>query len=353
MHKLVILFSAAAAALFCDWLHLPAPWFFGPLVVAAFFSLRGWSSFAVTRKKSVAAQAVIGTTMGASFSPSTLRAIPEHFFVIGFAIVSILLVCLLNGWLLTRWTKLDPATAFLGTLPGGAGEMVALSDSLGADTRIVVVMQYARLLMILLALFITTACLKHGHSGGSPLVQEAPSGLTLLQVGLMSLLTLAGFIAGTRTKIPAGAFLVPSLLYLGAVFAGFQLGRWPIWVIALAYMVMALRIGAQFNPSTVGAIRALLKPLVGTSFVLLLAAFGLAQWFAFEMRLDLASSYLAAAPGGLDSVAAVAAEFQADSAVILTIHFARLMSVLLIGPWIVMGGSRWLRSGQQAQTVPP
>jgi uncharacterized membrane protein AbrB (regulator of aidB expression) len=31
----------------------------------------------------------------------------------------------------------NPATSFLGTIPGGAGAMAAMSDSLHADTRFV------------------------------------------------------------------------------------------------------------------------------------------------------------------------------------------------------------------------
>jgi hypothetical protein len=45
------------------------------------------------------------------------------------------------------------------------------------------------------------------------------------------------------------------------------------------------------------------------------------------MGLDPVSAYLAATPGGLDSVAAVAAELQGDTAVILTVHLVRLLCV--------------------------
>jgi membrane AbrB-like protein len=344
MRKVFLLLSAAAISLLCDRFHFPAAWFFGPLMAAAVFALRDWEVLSISRKSSIAAQSVIGAAMGASFSPTTLCAIPGHLIVIGVAIFSILFVCLFNGWLLTRWTRLDPITAFLGTLPGGAGEMAAMSDSLRADTRLVVVMQYARLLMILVVLFIAMAFLNHKvvHpvSAGALMPDKTNNGL---QYVLLTLLTIAGYFAGTRTRIPAGAFLIPSLLYLALVLAGIQPGHWPLPLLAAAYAVMGLRIGAQFNPSTIAAIKSLILPLVGTSIVLLLGAVGLAQWFGHEMHLDIVSAYLAATPGGLDSVAAVATELQANSAIILTIHLVRLMSVLLIGPWLVVGGSRWMR----------
>jgi uncharacterized protein len=106
---------------------------------------------------------VIGTALGAGFSPATLLTLPKHFSIFAFAVVFILLTSLFNGWLLTRRTRLDVATAFLGTMPGGAGEMAAMSESLRADSRLVVIMQYTRLLLILASLALVTPFLSH-HS---------------------------------------------------------------------------------------------------------------------------------------------------------------------------------------------
>jgi len=47
------------------------------------------------------------------------------------------------------------------------------------------------------------------------------------------------------------------------------------------------------------------------------------------------SSFLSATPGGLDSIAVMANELNADSTVVLTVHFCRLMLVLILGPQLV------------------
>jgi membrane AbrB-like protein len=117
----------------------------------------------VARSVYLAAQAVVGTALGAGFSPATLLTLPRHFSIFAFAVIFILLSSLFNGWILTRSTRLDVATAFLGTMPGGAGEMAAMSESLGADSRLVVIMQYTRLLLILASLALATPFLSH-HS---------------------------------------------------------------------------------------------------------------------------------------------------------------------------------------------
>ena len=143
--------------------HLPAAWLFGPLVASALFAVRDWQAVELPRSVYIAAQAVVGTALGAGFSPATLLTLPRHFSIFAFAVIFILLTSLFNGWILTRSTRLDVATAFLGTMPGGAGEMAAMSDSLGADSRLVVIMQYTRLLLILASLAMATPFLSH-HS---------------------------------------------------------------------------------------------------------------------------------------------------------------------------------------------
>jgi membrane AbrB-like protein len=136
--------------------HMPAAWLFGPLVASALFAVRDWQAFELPRSTYIAAQAVVGTALGAGFSPATLMTLPKHFSIFAFAVVFILLTSLFNGWLLTRHTRLDVATALLGTMPGGAGEMAAMSESLRADSRLVVIMQYRRLLLILASLGLVT-----------------------------------------------------------------------------------------------------------------------------------------------------------------------------------------------------
>src|SRR5258708_31433118 len=72
-----------------------------------------------------------------------------------------LVITVVIGIVLRRLTDLQPGTALLGTLPGGAGEMIAMSDSLGADVRLVTVMQYGRLLAILATISVV------GHFAGA------------------------------------------------------------------------------------------------------------------------------------------------------------------------------------------
>ena len=343
----LLLSSSVALALLFQVMHLPAGWLFGPLVVSALFAVRGWDAVAVPGPIYIGAQAVIGTALGAGFSPGTLAILPRHWVIFLSAVVFILLTSLLNGWILTRHTRVDAATAFLGTMPGGAGAMAAMSDSLHADTRLVVAMQYIRLLIILgcMALFVPLL----NHFFAHPAAATVTAVLPVTGPGniwLLMLLALAGWIAGTKTSIPAGSFLVPALLYFGLSWFGLTPGAWPLPIRCAAYLVMGIRIGGQFHASTVAAVRDLMLPVVGTTLLLLLGAVALAVLLTVEMHLDPASAYLAATPGGLDSVAVLSAELHVDTGVILAVQLVRLLCVLAFGPWLVKACTRWMGGRQ-------
>jgi membrane AbrB-like protein len=318
-----LLLSAAALALLFHAIHLPGAWMFAPLAVSATFAVRGWYAVRLPNRVYIAGQALIGTALGAGFSPSTLAVIPQHAGIFTFAVVFILLTSLFNGWLLSRFTSLDAATAFLGTMPGGAGAMAAMSDSLRADTRLVTAIQYVRLLIILGSLACVAPILKayapHLTGGGGAFMLYSTD-FVPWKFGVLALLVLAGWLAGTRTPIPAGAFLVPTVLYFLLSLGGLP---WPL--LAVAYTAMGLQIGGRFHPETITLIWRVIAPVIGTTLLLLVASLVLAVIVAELMHLDLVSAYLAATPGGLDSVAAVATDLHVDTTIVVSMHLVRLL----------------------------
>lgn len=264
---IVLLASALGLALLFHVLRLPGAWLFGSLAASAIFAVRGWCAIQFPNSVYFAGQAIIGTALGAGFSPKTLEVIPEHAGIFLFAVVFILLTSLLNGWLLSRFTALDPATSFLGTMPGGASAMAAMSDSLRADTRLVAAVQYVRLLIILASLACVAPILKahaHGAAGFGVMIFYG-SQFVSWKFGLLLLLAVVGWLAGTRTRIPAGAFLVPTVLYFLLGLRDIHPGGWPWPILATAYAVMGLQIGGRFHPQTIVMIRRVILPVVGNA----------------------------------------------------------------------------------------
>jgi membrane AbrB-like protein len=350
LHRPVILLvTALLSALAFKALHLPAAWFFGALVVSAIFAVCDWHVTELPRAVFLAGQGVIGTALGAGFSLETLYNLGRHPIVSAFAVAFILLIGALNGWLLARFTQLDVATAFLGTMPGAATPLVAMSESLRADPRLVAVMQYTRMLLILISLALVTPILSHfspSYVDQEPAITAAvlPANFVWWRLAILAVLACIGGFTGARGRIPAGAFLVPAVLYILLQLCGVQLGRLPWPVSATAYFVVGLHVGGRFRRSTIAAGRNILPAVCGTTLLLLAGSFVLAWILTLELGLDPVRAYLAATPVSIESVAAVAAELEGDAGIVFTFQFVRYLSVVMVAPWLVRACRRWLEN---------
>src|SRR6185369_4839316 len=90
------------------------------------------------------------------------------------------------GAVLARTTEMDGPTAALGMVAGGASGIVAMAGDLGGDDRLVAFMQYARVLVVVLATPVLAGVLFPGGQStaaapdGGPLLGDAGGwGLTI------------------------------------------------------------------------------------------------------------------------------------------------------------------------------
>jgi uncharacterized protein len=143
---------------------------------------------------------------------------------------------------------------------------------------------------------------------------------------ISAVIALIGAALGTRFRVPAGTMIIPAVLAAIAGIIGVPAAPWPPPVLATAYLILGLQIGANFDAAVVNQLRRLgLFALLSNIFLLGVSAL-LALCLVPLLKIDLLSAYLAATPGGLDSVAAMATDLRADAALILTVHSLRLIS---------------------------
>jgi membrane AbrB-like protein len=357
--KLALLSCILIAGSACASAHLPASWLIGSMVVSAVFAMHNWSAINVHRNAYLLIQAVIGISLSGTFSPSSLQVLAQHWLPVTLVVVLMMLFTIANAIYLMRVGKVHPATAMLGSLPGGAGEMTAISESFGADPRLVSVIQYVRLLIIILSVslishaageFISRFHFAAVQVANTEPIRELPP-LTLANFAICSAVALSGGWLGTISKIPAGTLMVPMVFALVLSASGHPIS-WPAPVLAFSYAIMGMMIGARFDNSTLEHLKKLYKPLLSTTVSLMTASVLLACLFVCMMPVNALSSYLAATPGGLDSIAVMASELHADATVVLTVHFLRLILVLLLGPGLVSIFAKYCNKWTFAQKEP-
>ncbi|MBS1253514.1 MAG: hypothetical protein MAG451_02563 [Anaerolineales bacterium] len=94
------------------------------------------------------AMLLIGTAAGAEMSPESLGRLRRAAVSAARIVVTLITVGLVLGWGLSTVTPLDPVTALLSGVPGGASTMPAVAHELGGDMRLVAALHLTRQLAI-------------------------------------------------------------------------------------------------------------------------------------------------------------------------------------------------------------
>jgi uncharacterized protein len=327
----VILAASTLAAALIHLAGLPATFLLGPMLAAIFCGVQG----ATVRPPAplfAAAQSVVGVLVAASIEPSVIGFFAADWQLIALAVLATVAASSFLGWLISRLRVMPGSTAVWGSSPGAATAMVLMAEAFGADARLVAFMQYLRVIMVsgaaalIAALFLPPSPAGVAHAAWLPAPDWAGLGATLLAA-------LAGGLLGRALRLPS-SFLLGSMasgvaLHLGLGLA-FQL---PPPLLAASYAVVGWRIGLSFTrPVLRHAVRAL--PQIVASILALMLFCGLTAFVLHRaLGLDPLTAYLATSPGGLDSIAIIAAASGGvNISFVLATQTARFLFVLLFGP---------------------
>jgi membrane AbrB-like protein len=326
----LLLPASVALAALLELTGLPAALLLGPMVAGILIGTNG-GTIRAPRWPVVAAQTIVGCLVGRAVTGDIVLAFLRDWPLFLSVILVMLATSAALGWGLARYKVLPGSTAVWGTAPGGASVMMVMSASFHADPRLVAFMQYSRVVLVA-ALASVVARLWVGSPGAAahavvwfPPFPWLGFAATLLIAGL-------GGALGIVLRIPAGALLVP--MVVGALLEGFGLVAitLPPWLLAISYALLGWSIGLGFTLDILAhAWRAL--PYVLLSIVVLVAvSVGLAAVLVHAAGIDPLTAYLATSPGGIDTVAIIAASSSANLSFVMAMQTVRLVFVLAAGP---------------------
>ncbi|HGW3731575.1 TPA: AbrB family transcriptional regulator [Citrobacter freundii] len=296
--SLLFVLSLLLSLLFL-FIHLPGPLLLGSMIVGIIFSLRG-ISLHPPRCTFLGAQAILGCMIAQNLTGSIFTTLAAHWPMVIVILLATLISSAIIGWLLVRYSNLPGNTGAWGSSPGGAAAMV---------TRLVMGDQ-------------------------AQAVSEQIIWFPPLSGNLFSTLMLAAVAgtAGRLLRIPSGVMLLPMLVGALLNASGVMVIELPEWLLAIAYMAIGWQIGLGFDKQIfLMALRPLPQILLSI-FSLMAICAAMAWGLAHYMQIDFLTAYLATSPGGVDSVAVIAAGSHADMALIMAMQTLRLFSILLTGP---------------------
>jgi membrane AbrB-like protein len=326
-----VLAVGSAASVGFALLGLPSPVLFGALVGGLVHAVSAESPVDLSPGLFRLGQSLVGATIGALVDLPTLTRLGDDWPSVLLVTGGTLAISLLAGRALALRRDVSVTTGVFAMVAGGASGIVALSRELGADDRVVTVVQYLRVLLVLLAMPVVTALLFHPATGVGALTQPATrwgADLTFVTVAVG-----VGVLLTRVVRAPAMALLGPMLIAV-AVSASGGLGEVtvPGVVESLGFALIGVQVGLRFTRASLVAIGRLL-PLALTLMALLIAACaGLGVLLSAVTGVDRLTAYLATTPGGLFAVLATAADSGSDVTYVLAIQVIRLFSMLLVAP---------------------
>jgi uncharacterized protein len=346
---LVLAAATGLVAVALDRIGLPSSSLFAALLVGLVAALTFERMPSVSTNVFRVAQAVTGVSLGVYVQSSSLNAVADAWLPVALVSAATLALSLLCGWALVRAVGLDPPTAALGMVAGGASGIVGMARELGADDRLVAVMQYLRVLVVVvLTPILVAVAFSHPHGpdpGGAP--GGAPVLGSLHDWALTAAALALGALAAGVTRTPAGSLLAPMVVaaVLTLVIDDFQV---PAILREPAFAAIGLQVGLRFTPKLVRQAGRLLVPALLCIGALLVSCFGLALILDATTDASLLDAYLATTPGGLYAVLAAAFGTGADTTFVIAVQTLRLFVMLLLAPVVL----RWLVLRNDEKIVP-
>ena len=283
---------------------------------------------------------IIGVSIGAAFTPDVLRQMPGWWISL-LALLIYIPVAHGAGYFIYRRGGLPKAEAFFGAVPGGLIESVVLGEEAGADARTLILLQFLRLILTIIAVPVIFLLLT-GHAVGSAAgVQMGGGGAALgLQDAVILLLAGSiGYLIGRALHFPAAIMTGPILASAIVHLAGWSTAVPPGWAVGVTQVVLGSALGARF----VGMERRALTQALWLAAQSVGVALGLAFIFAFAVAglagQPITAGFLAFAPGGLAEMSLIALSLKVGAVYVAVHHVVRIV----VSVTVAKIGVRWIR----------
>jgi membrane AbrB-like protein len=333
----LVVAGAVVLTVVFDALDLPSPTLFGGLAAGLVRALVGRAAPSVPGPASTGAQAVIGVAMGALIDLETLRAVGNHWLPVLLVTVGTLALSLLAGLMLRLQRGITAVTGAFSMIAGGASGIIVMARDLGADARMVAVLQYLRVLLIVVLMPVVATAVYGAEPGAGGRVDDGGAGWPA-GIAFAAGCTIAGLLLGRLARLPVPSLLGPLLVAAAVDLAGYGADV-PTAVQGAAFLVIGLQVGLSFTRESLRTIGRALPLALVIILGLIAACAGLGAVLAAAAGVSALDGYLATTPGGLYAVLATATDTGADATFVLAVQVLRLFVMLLSAPLV----ARWLR----------
>lgn len=327
-------FALAMMLSFCGALvfnhfQLPLAWMLGAMTFCLLATLVRLPVAAPTTVRPPVI-ALIGVLLGSGFTPQVITSIPGWLPTLLGLFAFILVSGLVCIFYLHKIGGFDLQTSYFAGMPGGLAEMIVLGDEKGADTRVIAMVQSARVFTIVMVVPFLVQWL----SGTDIANRGTSTRLSIFDADWTVLLWLlgtafAGSLLGHMLRLPSKYLLgtmIASVVVHATGLTNFSL---PYEIVSVAQLVMGAIVGCRFAGTPPRDILRVLGLSLGATAMLLVIT------ICFAEGMSMVSSYggipliLAYSPAGIAEMSLIAIVLQIEVAFVATHHIVRIFAVML------------------------
>ena len=314
------------------YLRLPLPWMLGAMAATTIAAMSG-VRVALMPSLRMVFIAILGVMLGSAFTPQVLQSLSVWVGSFGWLVVYVILATAIVYFFYRRVAGYDPVTAYFSGAPGGLNEMVLTGAAMGGDERRISLAHGTRILIAIFAISFGYRWFG-GYvppAAGSPLLSTA---IGIEDWAVLAGCTLVGYFGARALRIPAYALVGPMLLSAIAHASGLTVSRPPVWLVAIAQIVVGAMVGSRFDGVSPRVVGHALLLASGATIVLLGLAALFGEVVETTLGIPFAAALLAFAPGGLAEMSLIALSMNVDAAYVSSHHIVRIFLIVLVAPFV-------------------
>ena len=318
--------AAVAGGLVFQALQTPIPWLLGPLVFVAGINLAGFRIRCPDGSRQ-AGQIIIGTAIGLRFTPEVASVVLGQLHWMAIAAVVAIMLGGVGALIQIRIARLDPTTAFFGSVPGGMAEMIVLGDRFKAEPVATALSQTVRVGIVVVTVPVGLTWL--GATGGDFLaLRSIPVDWSLLPV------LLAGCAAASWGLSRLGvtnAWMLGACFFAAALTVGeIELSGFPDILLVLGQLLVGAVLGERFEREPMRRAPRVIVSAVLSTAILLAAGIALALAIGAVSGVPLTTMVAATCPGGLAEMSITAEILGLGVPLVTAYHITRIVVITLV-----------------------
>jgi len=313
-----------AGAIFAA-LHLPLAWMIGSMLAMAAARMSGLAVDQPVWGRP-AGMVVVGISLGLYFTAPIIAQVATFwpwFVLLGFLALA---AGGMSALVLMKLADVDLATAYFGSMPGGASEMALMGETYGAAPDRVAFAHSVRVLFVVTLFPLAIA------AGGFHATDDYRPIATPLDFGGLALLLTLGAAAGLLARLlraPTAFMMGPLFATIAVTAAGYRISSMPAPLVNAAQVLLGCAMGARFERSFLRAAPSFVLALIPSVLAMLAAAVMIGLLISFGSGVYLGGGLLVAAPGGIAEMSLTAKILRIGVAFVTAGHVMRYLIVVV------------------------